>query len=320
MKYDIVAYYFPGWHTRKYIIGKDCYVHPEWETLKIAKPRFIGHKQPKIPLWGYEDESDPKVMEKKIKLARGHGINAFIFDWYWNENGPFLDKCLNNGLLKADNIDKIKFALMWANHLGDRDGAILPSEFDKLSTYVIDNYFTHSSYWKVDEKPYFSIYQIKKFVESFGSISEAAKAIEEFRVKARKSNVGEIHINAVQEWGFPIPECAKAETTDPAIYLEKLGINSITSYCWTQHTKFKSFPYDNYLSYSKRAIVDECAIRENYRSLPYIPNVTVGWDPSPRTDQKLPFEEKNYPYTSVLIDNTPENFRKVLLTIKEKNR
>ncbi len=42
-----------------------------------------------MPLWGHEDESDPRVMEKKIAAAAGHGVNVLIFDWYWYDNQPF---------------------------------------------------------------------------------------------------------------------------------------------------------------------------------------------------------------------------------------
>ncbi|HRY50565.1 MAG TPA: glycoside hydrolase family 99-like domain-containing protein, partial [Candidatus Paceibacterota bacterium] len=58
----------------------------EWELIKAAKPRFPGHAQPKVPQWGYEDESDPRVMAKKIDAAADHGIDAFIFDWYHYED------------------------------------------------------------------------------------------------------------------------------------------------------------------------------------------------------------------------------------------
>jgi hypothetical protein len=50
----------------------------EWELVKAAKPRFPGHQQPKVPLWGYLDESDAKVMARKIAAAADHGIDAFM--------------------------------------------------------------------------------------------------------------------------------------------------------------------------------------------------------------------------------------------------
>jgi hypothetical protein len=55
-------------------------------------------------------------MEKWIDAATDHGVNTFIFDWYWFDEGPFLESTLNNGFLKATNNEKMNFYLMWANH------------------------------------------------------------------------------------------------------------------------------------------------------------------------------------------------------------
>ena len=69
-----------------------------------------------MPLWGYLDESDPKVMAQKIAAAADHGIDAFIFDWYYYDDGPFLDRPIDIGFLQATNNHRLKFAFMWANH------------------------------------------------------------------------------------------------------------------------------------------------------------------------------------------------------------
>ncbi len=63
----------------------------EWEVIRKGTPRFAGHYQPKVPLWGYEMDDDPAVMEKWIDAATDHGVNVFIFDWYWFDGGPFLE-------------------------------------------------------------------------------------------------------------------------------------------------------------------------------------------------------------------------------------
>ena len=87
----------------------------EWELVKAAKPRFPGHHQPNVPLWGYTDESDPKAMAQKIDAAADHGIDAFIFDWYYYEDGLYLQRGLEKGFFGAANNRRLKFALMWAN-------------------------------------------------------------------------------------------------------------------------------------------------------------------------------------------------------------
>ncbi len=114
--YDVAAYYWPAYHDeerwRPFFEGTEG----EWEIIRNATPKYAGHNQPRKPLWGYEDESKPEVMEKKIDAAVSHGVNVFVFDWYWYEGKPFLEKCINEGFLKAKNKDKIKFYIMWANH------------------------------------------------------------------------------------------------------------------------------------------------------------------------------------------------------------
>jgi hypothetical protein len=68
-KYELAVYYFPNYHPDK----RNALWHgkgwTEWELVKSAIPRFPGHEQPKIPLWGYEDESIPEAMAKKIAAA-----------------------------------------------------------------------------------------------------------------------------------------------------------------------------------------------------------------------------------------------------------
>src|ERR1035438_3208407 len=95
----VAAYYYacehpdPRWDKAKYP------GFTEWDLVRKAKPRFPGHKQPKVPLWGYTDESDPKVMAQKIDAAATYGVHAFIFDWYYYNDGPYLERALERGFL-----------------------------------------------------------------------------------------------------------------------------------------------------------------------------------------------------------------------------
>ena len=91
-QYEVAAYYFPNYHYDDRVQEWHGEGWNEWDLVKNARPRFEGHVQPKVPLWGYENEADPKVMEKKIEAAASHGLSAFIFDWYWHKEGPFLDR------------------------------------------------------------------------------------------------------------------------------------------------------------------------------------------------------------------------------------
>jgi hypothetical protein len=50
--------------------------------------------------------------------------------------------------------------------------------------------------------------------------------------------------------------------------------------------------------------------------VPYFPNVSMGWDSTPRTEQDVEFKNGGYPYTPVLAGNTPEEFRKALEKVR----
>ena len=115
--YYVAAYVWPSCHDDS--LGREM-LWPEgtgeWEVIKKGNPRFDGHYQPRQPLWGYEMDNDPKVVEKWIDAATDHGVNVFVYDWYWYDGGPYLESALNDGFLKARNNEKMKFYIMWANH------------------------------------------------------------------------------------------------------------------------------------------------------------------------------------------------------------
>ena len=52
--------------------------------------------------------------------------------------------------------------------------------------------------------------------------------------------------------------------------------------------------------------------------VPYFPNVSMGWDSSPRTNSKLPWNSSSgYPYTGVVTGNTPAEFKNALLAARQ---
>ena len=319
----VASYYFGNYHPgdprNVKTKGPDW---SEWELVKAARPRFAGHQQPHVPLWGYVDESKPEVMEKKIAAAADHGVDVFIFDWYYYDDGPFLDRPIDQGFLKAKNNDRMKFAFMWANHDWidifpyHRDaprtvlypGKVTPATFEKICDHVIKDYFQHPSYWKIDGKPYFSIYDLTKLLEDFGSVEATRAALDGFRAKARSAGLPGLHLNAVV-WGQAVLPVEKVPA-DPAKLVRDLGFDSVTSYVWIHHVPLNEqvTPYDQvrdgYLAYWDKA--------EKQFDVPYFPNVTMGWDSSPRAKQEDAFGNFGYPFTNTIGGNTPERFRAAL--------
>jgi hypothetical protein len=325
-KYEIGAYYFPNYHVdtrNEKVHGKGW---TEWELVKQATPRFPGHEQPKVPLWGYSDEADPKVFSQKIDAAADHGLTNFIFDWYWYNDGPFLQRGLDEGYLGAANNHRLKFSLMWANHdwvnIHPRKpgmpetllypGRITPKTFETIMDHVIEHYFKHPSYWKIDDCPYFSIYELFKLVEGLGGIAQTRKALDLFRQKTQAAGFKDLHLNAVV-WGIQILP-GEQMIKNPNEMLAALNFDSITTYVWIHHTPMRTFPTTDYRQVMTEAI-DYWSKAKNDFNLPYYPNVSMGWDATPRIHKTFPYEQNTYCPT--IINNTPSLFKEALVKVKQ---
>ncbi len=327
--YEIAAYYFPQYHTDLHNDIWHGHGWTEWELVKAARPRFPGHQQPIVPAWGYFDESDPVWAAREIEVAANHGITTFLYDWYWYEDGPFLHDALNQGFLNAPNQDRLKFALMWANHdwldihpaLSSNRPATLAlgrlsrRAFEKMTNYIIEHYFSRPNYLTMDGKPYFSLYEIGNFIASMGGVDAAHAALEDFRYRTQAAGLPGLHLNAVV-WGLTILP-SEMQMHDPASIVSQLGFDSATSYAWTHHylPDGDTFPHAHYRD----------AAHANYKAwshyadllpVPYYPNVSMGWDPSPRTVQSDVYEFRGYPWTSIYDGNTPQAFRESLQQAK----
>ena len=325
--YEVAAYYFPDYHEDVRNAKWHGKGWTEWELVKRAGPRFQGHIQPKVPLWGYEDEADTSVMEKKINAAADHGLTAFIFDWYWYEDGPFLQRCLDEGFLKAKNNSRLKFALMWANHdwtnihpaVREKSyatlakGCVSEKAFIEATNHMIENYFTHPSYWRVNGGLYLSTYELMSLVRGFGGIAETRRVLEDFRTRVRNAGLGELHLNAVV-WGVQLLP-GETRIINPNDMLETLNFNSVTSYVWIHHVHLKGFPQTEYSLCREQSVKDYAKFTSEYK-LPYYPNVTMGWDSSPRTIQSDVYDNLGYPFMPILEGNTPEEFEKALSQAK----
>jgi len=123
-----------------------------------------------------------------------------------------------------------------------------------------------------------------------------------------------LHLNAVA-WGQPILPGEKVPM-DLVGLIKRLGFDSTTSYIWIHHVLMP------------QQVTDYNAVRDDYfkywdhaatkYGVPYFPNVTMGWDPSPRCDQHDTFDNSGYPFTNTIGGNTPERFRKALKMTQQR--
>jgi len=300
---QVAVYYFPNWHPSPRRMDYYGLGDNEWQAVKAARPRFAGHQQPKVPAWSYEDEAQPEVMEKKVRVAADHGIDAFIFDWYWYEDtGPLLHEALERAFLPAAN-NRLKFGVMWANH-----APVTRATFEAAVDHCIVNYFNHPAYWRIDGKPYFSIYECHTLMAGLGGLAATRAALDTLRDRARAAGLPGVHLNVV-EWG--LQQLPAGLAADRNAFLTYLGIDSVTSYVWIHNPVLTEFPTNPYPAAAQRAATYWETFTNEFTAA-YHPNVTMGWDSWPRVPPSQPFQPGPYPALPLLTDNTPEAFRQAL--------
>lgn len=320
--YDIAAYVWPSYHpdNRAKIFWPDGM--GEWQTVLSNKPKYEGHKQPRYPLWGYINEADPYVAEMEINAAADHGVNVFIFDWYWYDGMSFLEGHLNEGYLKARNNDRVKFYLMWANHdvnhiwdkrnagqkpKNDRNiwrGSVDREEFEVICHRVIKNYFGHPSYYKVGGKPSFMIYELDVLIEGLGGVNQTQDALKWFRKEAKKAGFLGLDLQVTLR-----KDSKKVKDSEGNVIgtyndiARQLGFDGLTHY---QFAHFANINRD-YMDVLPDAVF-EWNKASSDKDIPYYPNVSIGWDDNPRYEMLKP---------NILKNNTPENFEKALREAKK---
>lgn len=317
-EYTLAAYYWPDYHREprmEAFLGKGW---TEYQMIAASKPKYAGHYQPRVPAWGPLDESDPKVFAKKIDAAADHGVDCFIMDWYWYEDKPFLEAALNDGLLKAPNKDRIKFALMWANHTfidifpkgreGNR-GTIFPGEVDRktfddaIDHILAQKYLQQPNYWRIDGKAYFSIYEIGTLIKGLGGIEQTKEALESFRTKAKAAGAGELHLNAILFQLPALPAVPGQQEKTKQDTIEKLGFDSVTSYTWAHSV----LPSGKHEEWAKHAYAQWPEFTAQFK-VPYFPNVSIGWDNNARMLNET---------AAHVNDSTPEHLKSALEEAKK---
>ncbi len=315
ISYEVVAYNFPSWHPspamEKYF-GKGW---TEFETVRHAKPWFEAEIQPKRPLWGMYDSSvpgsfnkaDPEWAAREIDLASGSGINAFMIDWYWHMGMQFYQEQLEQGFLKAANTQKMKFAVMWANHnwpncypapLKGREAILYPqtysdADMDRVADYLIEHYFTQPNYWQIGGQPVFAIFNIDGdagILRHFG-VEKLRAAFDRMRNRAAKAGLKGVHIQASHVY--------RAGKTP----LKDAGFDSATHY----HT-FGGGPPGKTTEYAAAIAKGINLWKETapQLDLPYFPDCPVGWDNSPRYGSNA----------HMVTNRTPDQYELQLLAAK----
>ncbi len=307
--YDVAAYIWPAYtgdEPRSHMFWPEG--NGEWQTVRRAEARYPGHQWPRRPLWGYVNEADRYVMQMQIDAAADHGVNVFIYDWYWYDGRPFLEQCLNQGYLQAANNHRVKFYLMWANHdvlhLWDRRLAHLDSdniiwraavdraEFERIARRLIERYFSHPNYYRIDGKPVFLIYELQTLMDGLGGEQATAAALRWFRQCAVEAGLPGLHLQVCTRSSRHNYSGIDGGAITQRQVVERLEFDSLTHYQYVHFTNI-----DRDYCQIMTDVVEEWQRIDQEFSIPYFPHISLGWDNNPRFQTFRP---------GVVRNNTPE--------------
>lgn len=308
----IAAYVYPGWHSTP---ERDASFHPgftEWELVRDCRPRFDGHAQPKVPLLGEYDDRDPREVGRRVRLAQEHGVDAFVYGWFWCRGKRVFEQALDLGFLGGEHGRDAPFALMWANRMPRRvlpvRRADLPvldparfvdtdvEDFSALLEHVAERYFTRANYVRVDGAAYFSIFDSSFFLRELG-LAAAREAIARARERLRARGFGELHLAAIEPGNDVVGK------------LREVGFDSVTNYVLLPDWKGEFLQdYDE----RARACAELWPRIAAASGLPYMPSVSPGWDASARGADFGLARPTKYPWWPVVVGEHPELFRAAL--------
>lgn len=250
------AYYFDGWTG---------------QTPMHMPKALIDSFPEREPVWGWLTSS-PRVMHDQIDAAADAGLSFFSFCWYYptNNAGNFRNDPKNHALdlyRQATNKNRLNYCLLVANHQGYLLG---PKDWNIVSKAWLE-LFREPTYLRVNDRPLLIFFSLSTLVSQFGTTQAVRQAFDSLRTAAVAAGLPGVSIAActspnpgalkqAEECGFDVLTGYNYHSAGFAPNVTENPIDSMATASWRLWQKFQESP------------------------VPYIPTVTLNWDPRPWTN------------------------------------
>jgi Glycosyltransferase WbsX len=318
---QLLAYYFPGFHYDPTLYPGLPDGWSEWELVRRARPFFAGHRQPRRPAWGYQDESEPEVLAHKLSVAGAHGIDGMVNMVYqYGEATPGLS--VLRRALDAVTPGAARPAMMWTNHRRywcypepeNTPGRVyLTVDYrpERLARMVDDwcaTIFTHPNYCRLpDGLPLFVMYSPQAFVDATGSVDALCRFLDALRDGAHRAGLSGLHLHA----------CSATYVASPDLLWA--GFDSCSDYLALGYTENRpgyeplcfepSLHGHEWVAVGTRqrlvTVADQYAKLAARLPVPYLPSATIGRDCTPRVRAPGTARIGHYSARPVILDDIP---------------
>ena len=197
-----IAYYLPQFHAIKENDAWWGSGFTDWNNVVKALPRYVGHKQPKLPAdLGFYDLSHPDVIRRQAALAKRGGVYGFCIHDYWFSGRKVLERPLQI-ILENHDID-LRFCLNWANENWSRRWDGLENELLLTQRYEEEDDVRYAEsilpaisdprYIKIDERPLIMMYRP-------AAAPDARRTVERWRTYFKKKGIRNPYVIMAQSF------------------------------------------------------------------------------------------------------------------------
>jgi hypothetical protein len=328
----VATYFFPhdkndvGRLERARQMGKNR-VPSDHELLANASPLYPGHIHPRYAIGeqhiGEWSDDDPSAIAVQTELAIHYGINAWILLGYSGMIGGKVYTELGRPLqlISQRNDPNLKFALMTcfglprvnlpvqkgtqSSRFGEEKFDISPATMHQMVDYAAAHW-NNPRYLFLDGRPFLIIYGLN--TNNIATIAKSNPGIVE-----------DLRRYCERKYGVNPFLAANTITPEGAVKLRDLGFDYITTYSslptfnGVKHGDLETASFSSLQTYREQFGVrkNEWQQIKNLAGLTFSPNASVGWDASGRGQPGLDLAEVegDFPWTPIITDSTPENFR-----------
>jgi hypothetical protein len=172
------TFFYPGYYqceARNAAAGR---VVDEWGILQSDAKSVFVDTEPIVPALGYTDCSDPIVLAREASLASAHGIDAFIFNFYFDGEHEELSKPLDTFCTTSG---ELQFAINICCHMpkrklpfGVHDVGVAPlcqlstEQFEALADTLADRFFRSNRYLRHKARVVVTLYHVTALVLLYG--------------------------------------------------------------------------------------------------------------------------------------------------------
>ena len=263
---------------------------------------WADYKGNTLPLLGKYSSKDTIVINKHVDWATGHGIDVFLINWSGRD---YQDEALKYYFMNADLVKRgdIKFAILYESifrlknsnpgwNLSDPENI---STLDSDLSYLSNNYFNNPSYFKINNKPVFYMFEGKGI---FGDITKIRELKEKYNLLIISDHA---HPLANPDDLFPSNNPLAVQWGDAAKQFDVImpGAGLYSGFLWYRGY-FNGSPVENPIDNTKwleyKKIGNEKWFKfARMNNMTFIPSVSVGisYRYAPWGDPNWPILERN---------------------------